>query len=102
MPPITIEHFGSLMLRTNVEQKKAFGMPALFVNGNMFLSIMPEGVSFKLDEAGAQQSQAYAGVKPVQMKGWIELPFSAEADWLMLAEAAFKYVSTLPPKARKK
>lgn len=102
MPPITIEHFGSLLLKPNVERKKAFGMPALFVNGNMFLSIMAEGVSFKLDEGGTQQAQGYSGAKPMQMKGWVELPFSAEADWLALAEAAFQYVATLPPKAKKK
>ncbi len=102
MSPVTIEDFASLLSRANVEQKKAFGMPALFVNGNMFLSIMPEGVSFKLDETGAQRAQAYTGAKPMQMKGWIEVPFSAEADWLKLAEAALDYVASLPPKARKK
>ncbi len=102
MSTISIEHFGSLLARDKVEQKKAFGMPALFVNGNMFLSVMPEGVSFKLDEAGMQQALADTGAKPMQMKGWIEVPFTAQADWLKLAEAAHDYVSTLPPKAKKK
>ena len=65
---------------------------------------------YKVDEAGSQQALAYAGADLFQppmpgaprMKNWVEVPYTADADWLQLAEYAYDYVSTLPPKVPKK
>jgi hypothetical protein len=102
MSGITIDHFAALLGSENVTQKKSFGMPALFVNGNMFLSIMPEGVAYKMSAADINQALTETGGKAMQMKGWVEIPFSANVDWIRLAECALDHVSSLPPKDKKK
>jgi TfoX/Sxy family transcriptional regulator of competence genes len=102
MPNLTIDDFSLLLARENVTQKKTFGMPSLFVNGNMFLFVTETAVTYKLNEAAMKRALEYTGAKSMQMKGWVEIPFSAEADWFKLAEQALEQVSTLPPKEKKK
>jgi TfoX/Sxy family transcriptional regulator of competence genes len=102
MAAITINDFASFLGRDNVTQKKAFGMPGLFVNGNMFLAVTDKGVSFKLDAAGMEKAYTYTGASTMPMKGWVELPPDTEADWLDLAELAYAYVASLPAKQPKK
>jgi hypothetical protein len=102
MAAITIDDFQPLMAQGNLTQKKAFGMPSLFVNGNMFLSVMVGGVAYKLDADGMAKARAYPGAQAMKLSGWIEVPFEAEADWMGLAEHALRYVASLPPKQPKK
>lgn len=103
MTSISIEsHFSALLERENVTEKKAFGMPSLFINGNMFLSIMAESVGLKLDEGGTEMALSITGAKAMNLGGWTEVPFSLETDWMLLAENALEYVSKMPPKKKKK
>jgi hypothetical protein len=73
----------------------------MYVNGNMFLYEANEGITFKLDAEGMKQANTVSGAKPAQINGWVEVPSSANADWLGLAELAYRYVLSLPPKAAK-
>lgn len=100
MNDITIDDFESFLARGNVTQKKAFGMPGLFANGNMFLAVTDKGVAFKLDVAGMEKAYTYTGASTMPMKGWVELPFGTEADWMELAELAYGYVDSLPVKTK--
>jgi TfoX/Sxy family transcriptional regulator of competence genes len=102
MAAVTIDDFQPLLAHDNVVQKKALGMPGLFVNGNMFLAVAQEVVMLKLDGAAMEQASVYPGVRPSLMKGWVELPFTSGADFLRLAELARDFVAALPPKAAKK
>lgn len=76
MAVVGIEHFVQFLDRVGVSQKKAFGKPALFVNGNMFLFVEPTGVGFKLPEdafAGTPaegQTQPTPSNAPRPMNGW--------------------------------
>ena len=110
MAGITLDEFVPLLARDGVSRRKTFGMDSLLVNGSVFLSLSPTGVVYKLNESGRQKALAYAGASMFQppmpgapkMKEWVEVPFAAQADWLQLAEYAYEYVSTLPPKVYKK
>ncbi len=104
MAAVDIDHFIQFLDRVGISQKKAFGRPALFVNGNMFLYVEPTGVAFKLTEAAFAGTAAEGKTRPTPasaarpMNGWRAVPFEVEADWLELAERALVAVSALPPK----
>ena len=110
MAEITLDEFAPFRMREGVTRRKTFGMDSLLVNGRLFLSLSPTGVVYKMNESGSQAALAYRGADMFQppmpnapkMKGWVEVPFTADADWLQLAEYAFDYVSSLPAKPNKK
>jgi len=90
-----------------VAVKPMFGNLGAFVDGNMFMGLFGSDVGIKLDDAG-QAALSDAGGGPFgpaerPMGGYISLParFSdAEAkQWIARSLA---YVSTLPPKKKKK
>ncbi len=105
MAAVGFDHFIQFLDRVGVSQKKAFGKPALFVNGNMFLYVEPSGVAFKLNEDGFAGTPAEGKTLPTPanaprpMNGWRGVPFEVDADWLALAEQALVAVAAkLPPK----
>jgi hypothetical protein len=110
MAEITLDEFAPFLKREGVSRRKVFGMDSLLVNGHVFLSLAPTGVVYKMNETGSQKALTNAGADMFQppmpgapkMKGWVEVPFVANADWLQLAEYAYEHVSTLPPKVYKK
>ena len=110
MTQTTLDDFAPFLAREGVSRRKTFGMDSLLINGNVFLSLSPTGVVYKLNAAGSQQALTYTGADMFQppmpgapkMKNWVEVPFTANANWLQLAEYAYEYVSTLPPKVYKK
>src|SRR6476620_7958345 len=109
MTEITLDEFAPFRMREGVSRRKVFGMESLLVNGSVFLSLSTTGVVYKMNEVGSQAALAYQGADMFQppmpnapkMKGWFEVPFTADADWLQLAEYAFEYVSSLPAKVSK-
>lgn len=95
-------------------RKKMFGMPAGFVNGNMFLGVFADGVVLRLP---AERRDALSGLdgvgpfEPMPGRPWKEYvhadaPAWGHADELPAwANEALEHVAQMPPKkpkARKK
>lgn len=91
------------------ERKPMFGMPAAFVNGNMFLGVFDDGLVLRLPDArrGELSELDDAGpFEPMPGRPWKEyihasasrLPAERLAQW---AAEALAHTAGLPPKAKK-
>jgi TfoX/Sxy family transcriptional regulator of competence genes len=94
-----------------VSVRKVFGLPAAFVNGNMFLGVFGEDVFVRLSEPEGAELTQTAGGRPFEpmpgraMKGYHTLPAAmrdhpkAAAPWV---KRALAHAGSLPPKTPKK
>ncbi|MDN5200900.1 hypothetical protein QQ008_05995 [Fulvivirgaceae bacterium BMA10] len=87
---------------------KMFGWECLKVNGNVFLTITPEGPVFKLDQTAIAETLRMSGAAqfdPMKngtvMKEWVLVNDANEAQWKELSRRAMLFVATLPPKTKK-
>lgn len=91
-----------------VQRKQMFGMPAAFVNGNMFAGLFEENLLVRLDEAGRAELEAAGGSEfaPMgrPMKEYRTVPPALVADdaavtrWI---ERALAFASAMPLKQPK-
>jgi TfoX/Sxy family transcriptional regulator of competence genes len=101
--------FRSVVLEApGIEVKPMFGNLGAFVNGNMFAGLFGSSVGVKLAADDLAELATVEGVGPFgpterPMGGYLSLPSSFTAEqatlWVNKAQA---YVSTLPPKLKKK
>jgi TfoX/Sxy family transcriptional regulator of competence genes len=91
-----------------VERKQMFGMPAAFVNGNMFAGLFEENMLVRLDEAGRAELEAAGGAEfaPMgrPMKEYRTVPpalISDDAAVTAWIERALAFASAMPPKQPK-
>ena len=94
----------------SAERRLMFGMPAAFLNGNMFACLFGEGMVLRLPDAPRDELMAKEGGGPFEpmpgrrMREYALVPphmsrDAAELDrWLA---RAFEYAQTLPPKVQK-
>jgi TfoX/Sxy family transcriptional regulator of competence genes len=91
-------------------RRPMFGMPAAFVNGNMFAGLYEESVALRLPEPKRQELLALAGAGPFEpmpgraMREYAVVPPSMHADTTALAAwlaAAFEFGLTIPAKTAK-
>ena len=83
-----------------VERRKMFGFPAGFVGGNMFAGTFGPDVVVKLGPDG-QGLEPFVPSPGRPMTGFYMAPKESGAMAAHVRKA-FDYVSTLPPKAKKK
>jgi TfoX/Sxy family transcriptional regulator of competence genes len=109
--PELVEKFEAAMSAYPLaERRKMFGMPAAFLNGNMFaglheqrfvVRLSPDDLKMALETGGAAPFEPMPG-RP--MREYAVVPYSAVADpseldrWLGLA---FAYATSLKPKEKK-
>jgi TfoX/Sxy family transcriptional regulator of competence genes len=95
----------------NVEQKKMFGWPCGFVNGNLFAGLHKESMLFRLsekDQAAFLRLDGAADFEPMpgrKMKGYTILSDPLARDRKELAKwigRSLEHVRGLPSKAKKK
>lgn len=111
-PPALVETFGALIARfPEAEPKKMFGYPAAFVNGNMALGLWQETCILKLSPDDLADFLALPGaarfepMKGRPMKEYGQMPESlltSEAEFLRWIKKSLDYVSSLPPKIKKR
>ena len=94
----------------DIEQRKMFGYPALFLNGNMLAGLFSKSVVLRLpeEERHALAASGHAGPFVAMggrvMREWVavEDPERISDDllgrWL---EAALRHTAAMPPKAKK-
>lgn len=95
---------------SRAEQRKMFGMPAGFINGNMFLGVFADGVVLRLPPPRLEALRALEGVgdfEPMHGRPWKEYvhvnapTWGESADLKTWALAALDHVATMPPKVPK-
>ena len=87
-------------------QKKMFGCPAAFVNGNMFCGVFHNGLTFRLPADRLVALSELDGVgefEPMPGRPWKEYIFAnpevcAAADLASWAGEALNHTATMPPK----
>lgn len=92
------------------ERKQMFGMPAGFVNGNMFLGVFSDGVVLRLPEARCAELAGAEGVahfEPMEGRPWKAYVHADAGRWagsselMGWASEALDHAAALPPKAKK-
>jgi len=92
------------------EQRKMFGYPAVFVNGNMFAGLFRDSLVLRLGEADRQAFLELPGATPFKpmgrrMKEWVVAPAAMVKSparlgaWL---DKALAHGRSRPPKASRK
>ena len=109
-PPDLIAAFGRAAPKDPRAHKKTmFGYPALFVNGNMFAGTYQDKVVVRLppeQRAELLERKDAAPFEPMPgrpMKEYVVVPqqiVGRSATLTSWIERAFRYASTLPPKAK--
>lgn len=92
------------------ERKQMFGMPAAFVNGNMFYGVFTNGVVLRVGEARRDELSAHDGIAPFEpMPGrpWKEYVlvdadhWTAGEDLGAWVTEALELTAAMPPKEKK-
>ena len=91
-------------------RKKMFGMPAGFVNGNMFLGVWADGVVLRMPAERRVELADREGIgpfEPMHGRPWKEYLHAATPTWGESAELAqwaveaLEHTARMPPKAKK-
>ena len=94
-----------------VVRKKMFGMPAGFVNGNMFLGVFADGVVFRLSKESLHELKGRDGIgafEPMPGRPWKEYAharaesFAGSSELAELALEALEHTAKMPAKKPKK
>ena len=96
----------------NCQPRKMFGYPAYFINNNMFICAFQENLIIRLSEKDkARVMKQYRDLREFEpmpgrvMKEYVQIPESLYRDTAAFPEIlniSLKYVSSLPPKMKKK
>ena len=111
-PEELVQFLAQKMKNVNCEYKKMFGYPAYFINANMFAGIHGDKLFLRLSESEVEEIlDAHLNVTRFEpmpgraMKGYVVIPESVYSDEKLFAkwlDKSVKFVSTLPPKQKKK
>jgi TfoX/Sxy family transcriptional regulator of competence genes len=109
--PDLSDHLDSVLASFDCEKRKMFGQPAYFVNNNMWTGVFGDEIFLRLSARDQEEMlSSFDDAGPLEplgrrMKEYVVIPSSLydhqeEFDkWL---NRSYAYVSSLPPKLRKK
>jgi TfoX/Sxy family transcriptional regulator of competence genes len=94
----------------DVELRKMFGYPCVFVNGQMLTGVFGDRIMLRLSETDRARFLELPGAKAFEpmpgrpMREYVELPthtMNSPVQIKRWIERGYEYVGTLPPKAKK-
>ncbi len=109
-PPALVELFASVVPGEPAEQRKMFGYPAAFVNGNLFMALHQEDFILRLSEAERAKLLKVNGARPFEpmpgrkMGEYVVVPASIlknEKDLRKWIGRSLQYAASLPQKTKK-
>lgn len=109
-PPDLVELFARVAPGPPAEQKKMFGYPAAFLNGNLFISLFQDQFVLRLPDDERAKLMKIAGARAFEpmpgrpMKDYVVAPPSIVADEKKLRQwisRAAGYAASLPAKQKK-
>ena len=111
-PEELVQFLAEVMKDLGCDYRKMFGYPAYFVNGNMFTGLHGDKLFLRLSDLNIEElTKSNKDVKPFEsmpgraMRGYVVLPKSLYSNKILFKELIDKsitYVSSLPPKQKKK
>lgn len=111
-PAELVEFIAEKMKNVKAEYRKMFGYPAYFINGNMFVGVFADKLFLRLSNADIaliterfEDVSAFEPMKGRPMKGYVFVPKRLYSDETFFDEwlsKSIKFVSSLPPKRKKK
>jgi TfoX/Sxy family transcriptional regulator of competence genes len=110
-PPELVDLFASVMPGAPATERKMFGFPAGFVNGNMFMGLFQDQMILRLPEnarreiVGAHNGNPFEPVPGRPMKEYVSVPPAMMKNRKELEAwvgRALEYGSSLKPKAKAK
>jgi len=110
-PQELVDLFASVMPGPQATQRKVFGYPAGFVNGNMFMGLFADEMILRLPEDLREKMIGVHGAKIFEpmpgrpMKEYVQVPRSVRNDRKELASwvaKALEYGESLKPKSKAK
>lgn len=90
-----------------VQQRKMFGFPAAFINGNMFVGLFNDKMMLRLSPADAAKlddAVPFEIMPGRSMKGWFEVPqkiSSSPKELSAWMRKAMEFTKTMPAKGKK-
>jgi TfoX/Sxy family transcriptional regulator of competence genes len=108
-PQELIDLFASMMPGPPAAQRKMFGYPAGFVNGNMFMGLFQESMILRLPENLREDFMSKYGAKLFEpmpgrpMREYVAVPASVMENKKELATwiaRAFEFAASLKPKSK--
>jgi TfoX/Sxy family transcriptional regulator of competence genes len=109
-PQALIDLFASVMPGPPAVQRKMFGYPAGFINGNMFIGLFQDDMILRLSESRRTEFLKLDGAKIFEpmpgrpMREYVAVPPSVMAnqkDFALWISRALEYGSSLKPKSSK-
>jgi TfoX/Sxy family transcriptional regulator of competence genes len=110
-PPELVELFASVMPGPPATERKMFGFPAGFVNGNMFMGLFQDEMILRLPEDARHELIKKRGGKPFEpmpgraMKEYVSVPRAMMKNRQELeawVSRSLEYGSSLKPKTKTK
>jgi len=110
-PPALISLFESIFPGPPAEQRKMFGYPAGFVNGNLFMGLFQDDLALRLPEDQRQELLAAKKAKQFEpmpgrpMREYVSIPNALASDKKELAAWVAKscaFCASIKPKAKTK
>jgi TfoX/Sxy family transcriptional regulator of competence genes len=110
-PPELIDLFAAIMPGAPAEQRKMFGYPAAFVNGNLFMGLFQDDLTLRLPESQREKLLAGGKVKAFEpmpgrpMREYVAIPDALARDRKELARwvaDSLEYGASLKPKSKAK
>jgi len=108
-PQELIDLFQSVMPGPPAAQRKMFGYPAGFVNGNMFMGLFQDDMILRLPESGRQALLKVDGAKIFEpmpgrpMREYVAVPprvIANQKELTSWVSRAFEYGASLKPKSK--
>jgi TfoX/Sxy family transcriptional regulator of competence genes len=108
-PQDLVDFFASVVPGPPVVQRKMFGYPAAFINGNLFMSLFEDDMILRLPENQRQEMLKKDGAKIFEpmpghpMREYVAIAPSLMTDTKELTQwilRAFEYGSSLKPKSK--
>jgi TfoX/Sxy family transcriptional regulator of competence genes len=111
-PDELVDFLAGRMKKVKCDYRKMFGYPTYFINGNMFVGVFGDKLFLRLSDFDIKlMSETHKEVIPFEpmkgrpMRGYVFLPknfYSDDALFDKWLKKSVEYVSSLPPKQKKK
>ena len=111
-PEKLVDFLSDMLNDVECQKRMMFGYPAYFIKGNMFIAAHQDNLIVRVSkEAKEGLKKQYRGVgefEPIPgrvMKEYLVIPedvYRNEEEFTKLLEMSLEYVSSMPPKVKKK
>lgn len=111
-PQELVDFLADILNDVECQKRMMFGYPAYFIKGNMFIAAHQDNLILRVSKESKEDlKKQYHGVGDFEpmpgrmMKEYLVIPkkiYTTKEEFTRLLEISLEYVSSLPPKIKKK